>query len=369
MKRQIIRSPQAPVVVAIPVRNEVEHIGPCLRALAEQVDVVPDHVVLLVNNTTDGTIAAARGVKLPPGMVLHVIERALPPELANAGQARRLAMEAADRLAGDAGVLLTTDADGQVDPDWLGANLAELARGADAVAGWCDLNPADWGNIPLQLHEDDARECAYDALCDEMHARLDPDPFDPMPRHTQNSGSSIAVTVAAYRAAGGVPPVACAEDRAFLAALRRMDARIRHSPACHVMVSGRIVGRAAGGMADTIRRRLTARDAYLDSRLEPAETCALRALLRRRFRAFVERDVGLHGLADRAGVDAAFIAGLRARSHFGIAWCELEAASPLLRPRLVSVEQLPAEMARAEQIVAALRVEARDGAEAELTNS
>ena len=38
------------------------------------------------------------------------------------------------------------------------------------------MHPVKWGAIPARLHEDDARECAYDALCDEIHAILDPDP-------------------------------------------------------------------------------------------------------------------------------------------------------------------------------------------------
>ena len=183
-------------------------------------------------------------------------------------------MAEAARLAGLDGVLLTTDADGQVDPDWLAANLQCLADGADAVAGWVDLHPIEWGAIPRALHEDDARECAYDRLCDEIHGLLDPDPADPLPRHTQHSGASIAVTAAAFARCGGVPAIPSGEDRALIAALRRVDARIRHAPEVHVSVSGRTEGRSEGGMADTIRRRLAKPDEYIDDRLEPALDCA-----------------------------------------------------------------------------------------------
>jgi hypothetical protein len=355
MQPNIVRAVPGPFVVGIPVRDEAERIGRCLAALVEQHGAALDAIVLLVNNTTDDTVQVARDVPMPRGTALHIIERALPPPLANAGQARRLAMREAWRIAGGAGVLLTTDADGQVDRDWLASNIADLNAGADAVAGWCDLDPADWSNIPLSLHEDNARECAYDALCDELHARLDPDPFDPMPRHTQNSGASIAVVAEAYHRCGGVPAVASGEDRAFLAALRRVDAGIRHSLACHVTVSGRVVGRAEGGMADTIRRRLVAPDPYLDSRLEPAAACALRATLRRRFRAYYEVATELLDLPEMSGLDPAALSALRRRRFFGVAWDELEAATPKLARQLVSVGELAEQMAVAERLVAAAR--------------
>lgn len=267
-------------VVAIPVHNEAERLAACLDALDDQVGAQVDHVVLLLNNCTDGSVAVARQATLRPGTRLHCVERTLTPQNANAGHARRLAMQAAAMLAGPAGILLTTDADAWVDPDWLASNLAAIAAGADVVAGWVDLDPIEWGQIPSQLHEDDARECAYDRLCDEIDAALDPDPADPLPRHTQHSGASIAVTVRAYDQVDGIPDMQTGEDRAFFAALRRAGARIRHAPEVHVVVSGRIEGRSAGGMADTIRRRIQRPDEYIDDRLEPARDCARRAFYR-----------------------------------------------------------------------------------------
>ncbi len=50
------------LVVAVPVRDEVERIGLCLDSLAAQegVDFAEMAVVLLLNNTTDGTAAEVR---------------------------------------------------------------------------------------------------------------------------------------------------------------------------------------------------------------------------------------------------------------------------------------------------------------------
>ena len=237
-----------------------------------------------------------------------------------------------------------------VDPDWIGANLSAIRAGADAVAGWAELDPLDWGAIPVALHEDDARECAYDAVCDELGALLDPDPADPLPRHTQASGASIAVTVAAYRAAGGVPDVSCGEDRALMAALRRIDARVRHAPECRVVVSGRTKGRAVGGMADTIRRRLTAPDTFLDDRLEPAMDCARRAALRHLAREVHRRRCGMDLLRRASGVDEATLAALIRMPYFGAAWAEIEAISPLLLRRRVATRDSGEQQAIANEV-------------------
>jgi GT2 family glycosyltransferase len=351
------RRVNGPVVVAIPVRNEEARIAPCLAALVGQAGVQADHIVLLVNNTTDETVRAARTVPIPAETSLHIVQRTLAPRHANAGHARRLAMKSAARLAGPRGILLTTDADGRADPDWLEANLQAIADGADAVAGWVDLDPAEWSDIPMSLHEADARECAYDAVCDEIDARLDPDAADPWPRHTQASGASIAVRAAAFHGVGGIPDVPHAEDRGFIAALRLADARIRHAPGCHVVVSGRIHGRAAGGMADTIRRRMTAPDIYLDARLEPAEICARRAALRREARACYRGQGALKVLAEQLAMQVPDVRHHLFARTFGAGWHALEGASGALQRSPVRVDELPRHMADAERICAALRVE------------
>ena len=342
-----------PSAVAIPAKNEADRVGACIEALNAQEGARLDHIVLLVNNSTDRTAALARSVRVRPATSLHVIERDLPPAHANAGFARRLAMQAAAKLVGPRGVLLTTDADGLADPDWLAANLAALRAGADAVAGWVELHPIEWGQIPAKLHEDDARECAYDALCDEIHARFDTDPADPMPRHTQHSGASIAVTAAAYRRCGGVPALPSGEDRALIAALRRFDARIRHAPEVHVTVSGRTQGRSQGGMAETISRRLIGPDTYLDDRLEPAASCAHRARSRAELRrAYANPGYDLTSLASCLQLPAETLARSLHRPYFGLAWEAVERASPTLRHHTVPIADLPVQMTIARAILA-----------------
>jgi len=218
-------------------------------------------------------LAVVRDVAVGLPMPLLATDTIVPARMSNAGFARRLAMESAARLAAPGSILMTTDADGEVYPDWIAANLAALRAGADVVAGRVELDGADAIRLPSRLQEDDEKECMYDRLLDEIHAKLDPDPADPLPRHTEHAGASIAVRLPAYRQAGRIPAVPVGEDRALSKHCERFDARIRHSRDVRVVVSGRIIGRAVGGMADTIRRRLLSSPmSMLDVRLERRES-------------------------------------------------------------------------------------------------
>ena len=333
--------------VAIPVRDEAERIAACLRALAGQEGAARPGVALVLNNCTDATEAIVRSLEpsLKLRIDLHCID--LPPGRAHAGTARALAMRRAAAMAGPGGVLLTTDADSVAPPDWLAANCAALRAGADAVTGRAVIDPDEARLIPEALHAADARECAYARLLDEIASLLDPEAHDPWPRHAEASGASIAVSVAAWRQVGGMAPLPAGEDRGFVDRLRRHDVRIRHAPEVWVRVSGRIEGRAPGGMADTIRRRLQAPDLFLDDQLEPADDAVRRARLRGTARRAFASGTAPDGLANRLGVQAAWLRGILQGPHFGAAWAAIEAASPLLARRRVPVNDLAGQTARA----------------------
>ncbi|GCE82605.1 glycosyltransferase [Komagataeibacter diospyri] len=350
--------PAHPTIVAIPVRNEAARIGPCLRALAAQQGGCLSHVVLLLNNCTDDTRGVVRALvpSLPFGVI--VAQRTYPPPVEHAGTARRAAMQVAAGLAGPDGIVLTTDADGRVAPDWLANTLRALDTGVDAVCGRALIDPEESRLIPVHLHEDDRAETDYATMLDRIHDLVDPDPHDPWPRHTEHSGASIAVTVAAWRRAGGVPAIPLGEDRGFLRALRRVDVTIRHAPDVTVCVSGRIAGRARGGMADTMARRMVRQDDMLDDSLEPPRACLRRARARavlRRLRALPPATSPWHGaVADLAALlclPAATVTHM-ARARFGgMAWDRLEASSPALVRVPVRRADLPMHMDAARQIV------------------
>lgn len=346
-------------IVAIPVKDEAERLPACLKALTSQQTQRPDAVVVLINNSTDGSAALAHQLAHSLPVPVFITEHEFPRPQAHAGAARRMAMElAAARLTAEPhhATLLTTDADATVPPDWVAANLWCLRAGAEAVAGRAVIDPREAALIPARLHEDDARECAYAALLDELAAIVDPLPWDPWPRHTEHSGASIAVRLSAYRRAGGMPAPALGEDRHFFASLNRTDARIRHAPEIAVTVSGRVIGRAGGGMADTMRRRMLEPDAYLDEALEPAAAWLRRVTLRHAFRqAFfagrAERPVQRRAIAAALRVKPGIVDHACLHLHCGAAWAQLEAASPMLRRHRVPVSELARQTLLASRLL------------------
>jgi GT2 family glycosyltransferase len=355
-------APRPHSVVAIPVKNEVERIGACLESLAEQtVDPAGMAVVLLLNNCADGTAEHVRALapSLPFRLEIHAVE--LPDPYANAGWARRLAMEAAAELAAPEGLILTTDADTLVDTDWIEANRREIAAGVDAVAGYVMANPIELMELDPCILERGSVEWEYQQLAAELEARCDPEPHDAWPRHNQNCGASAAVTVAAYRRIGGLPPKRVGEDRALFEMLRRADFKIRHSLDVHVVTSARTDGRALGGLSDAIRLRGDP-DHFCDEALEVAVVTLRRAYWRARLRADWKAgrlDGSWGAWAERMAVSPTDFRRALERRSFGEAWADLEARSPRLERRLVTGGELKRELRRMRRLVEAARAQAR----------
>jgi hypothetical protein len=361
--------------VAIPARDEADELEGCLMALATQQHAAIQGVVICLSNCTDDSAEVVDRTARTLPFHVDIIDVVLPPDRACAGTARRLAMDRAAVLAGPDGVLLTTDADARVPSDWVSANLKAIACGADAVAGRSEIEPVGARLIPAELHAIESDVCDYARLLDEIRWLLDPDPADSWPRHDEHCGASIAVTVVAYHRAGGMPTAPLAEDRAFFDALRRIDARIRHAPEVRVMVSARLHGRAPGGMADTMRRRMVKMDSFADDRLEPALDSVRRSRIRGRLRHMwragtgeiaelrriaaklkttsdsLARHFSIIPSAEAAGPKGiSFIHGNAGHGYFGAVWARFEEQCPVLQRRLVPLESLPMETARARRV-------------------
>ena len=199
------------------------------------------------------------------------------------------------------GVILTTDADSQVAPNWIAENLAAFEAGAEAVLGRIDLD--DEGKLlPEALHRRGELEDTYEGLLTELSWLLDPLEHNPWPHHATISGASLGITRTAYCRVGRLPRVPLGEDKALIALLSRHDARIRYCPTVHVITSGRTNGRAPGGVADTLAIRSREPDAFCDDALEPFCTAFARASWRGRLRR-------LHG-AGRLALDQDWAAKL-----------------------------------------------------------
>ncbi len=348
-------------IVAIPVRDEAERLSPCLGALAAQRGVRDMAVVLLFNNCTDASERIAMAMRPGLPFPLRTLRIELPPHQAHVGTARSLAMKEAARLLGSSrrhdGIILTTDADSRVASDWLSANLAAFRAGADAVAGFVEADAIERHRLAPHMIERLAAEQAYDTLLAELEARLDPQDHDPLPRHRMASGASLGLTLQAYCRIGGLPPVAVAEDRALVAALRGIDAQVRHDPAVRVTTACRLQGRARGGAADAIRLRSVNPASPCDPMLEAAFRAARRAWWRGRLRRLHARD-GLHRTGQWVaclGLSDAVAARASAAGAFGRAWEMIEASSPLLRRRPLDPLMIARESRRAECLLSMLR--------------
>ena len=261
------------VVVAIPAKDEERWIGAALSALRCDAGAsgVRCEVVVLANDCRDATAAVARASGA------RVVERRLPPDRANAGHARRLAMEAALALCGPGDVLATSDADARLVPGSLRAIVAAMRSGADLVCGGISTTlPVEIARAPSIRRIDGATE-PYQALVHEVRFAIDrlcgAQPDGPRPHYVE-SGACMALTPALCRAVGGSPDVATSEDRALVRAAERAGARVAYVGGAHAWVSARLDGRARGGMSEAIRNRLVDPDPTADQAL--ASAAALR---------------------------------------------------------------------------------------------
>ncbi len=354
-------------IVAIPTKDEAERLPACLSALAAQTDSSGRSldsgafgVAIFANNCVDESAEVARS--MAPGLpfLLRVFEASLLPPFAHAGGARRAAMDLAEtwllEQSQHDGVILTTDADSRVSRDWIANNVAAIDAGADAVLGRIVLDE-EGELLPETLHRRGALESAYEALLTEIAALLDPLDYNPWPHHATISGATLAVTRDAYRRVGGLPSVPLGEDKAFIAELGRHDARIRFCPRVEVTTSGRVNGRAPGGVADTLRLRSETPDAFCDEALEPMPIAIMRASWRGRLRRLYHSG---RLNTERDWSASLAIAPRRARQlcsagTFGELWSAVEASSPTLRRRPLTPAALPAQITEARRALERLR--------------
>lgn len=339
------------VAIAIPARDEADLVAACLHAIdASAHDAmldVPPTLLLLVNNSRDGTAALARQLGLSH-VRLIVEEHVLAPGRANAGWARALAFRRALAHVPDAHVLMTTDADSRVARNWIAANLAEIDEGADAVAGIITFD----ADAPAWLATVRRARCLEGTLADR-HAKLahliDPQAHNPWPNHIWAWGATLATTVAAYHRVGGVPTVALAEDRAFAEALERHDLKVRRSCLPLVHTSPRKTGRAPGGFADLLASYDLEPATWCDAALEPSRTLVHRLTLRRQL-----RDAFASGDARTPAARMAYAMARTGVSGFGMLWSDFERSQPSLARRRLHPAELSRELAYADLVIQTL---------------
>jgi glycosyltransferase involved in cell wall biosynthesis len=250
--------------VVIPARNEEESIPSLINSLASQCGIDGeklDHnsfeVILLLNNCTDRSAEVARAMQEQYSELnLHISEVSYSREEAHVGRARQALFDAAfgrfHFLNQPRGLILTTDADSRPAPDWIAQTRAEIARGLDGVGGRVLLDPVEAALLPVGVRRLFLLDIAYRHALEELRSIYAPQPHDPFPRHHQHFGASLAVTAQAYLHAGGMPLCRSNEDVALHRAIINSGGRFRHSYRVRVYTSGRMNGRAQGGLSDAI---------------------------------------------------------------------------------------------------------------------
>jgi glucosyl-3-phosphoglycerate synthase len=229
-------------IVVIPARDEEQHIGACLSALAAQsVGCDAFETILVLDVCNDATAQVAEQTARALGLGLTLIEG--PGQ--GAGAARRAGMDlAAERLLAlglEDGLIACTDADSRPDVDWLACQLEHVRAGASAIAGLIELDPEESGKLPpgvLRRRERDAVERLHSVRKSE-----------PTAGHHHFAGASMAVTAGVYREVGGLEPAAGLEDALFAARLAEHGVSIVRATDVRVRTSARPVGRAPRGLS------------------------------------------------------------------------------------------------------------------------
>lgn len=244
--------PPPRVAVALPAKDEAAWLPACLDALDRAAAYFGGDVTIVVvaNNCADATARVLDDARLRHATLLPQLVTLLKP-YRHAGWARRIAFDAAAATLHAANdVLMSSDADTCVSPEWITRAVAHLRAGADAVAGRALTRREDRRALGAEAMRRLNLLGRYYTALDWLRADLAPVPHDPWPRHFYEGGASIALTLGAYRRIGGAPTPDVAEDRALFAAVREAGGVVRHPLDVRVFTASRLEGRAPGGMAD-----------------------------------------------------------------------------------------------------------------------
>ncbi len=344
--------------VIIPARNESMRIQACLTALADAIVVAGRTigVIVCVNDTTDDTAPKAattlRRLRIP-NMVLDLH---FSPGTGGVGRARDLGMKLAQRLPHPPKFLMTTDADSRADSAWIAANLTELGN-AHVVFGTIIPDATELAQLRPLLPRHSLAEEEFTQAAVRLVNCLDPLPHDPLPSHRNRLGASIALTAQALEMLGGIPWEPLSEDRALARYAETLDLRIRHASTPKVITSCRLLGRAEGGMATTLRARCAQDDPFCDNWLEATEALVRRYHTKGRLRALWPASARVWSLAREL---LGPVPGMQPVPRpdlfktFGAFWQRLEAVHPALRYHLLrqsdAARELPLLLARLHEI-------------------
>jgi cellulose synthase/poly-beta-1,6-N-acetylglucosamine synthase-like glycosyltransferase len=222
------------ISVLVPARNEEELLPRCLLSIAAACAALPalvtSDVVVGVDSSSDRTCEIAEGILFGYGI-------AVTTQACAVGRVRSLAAETAlQRYAGPLHRcwLANTDADCCVPETWLVDQLTAASRGVEAIAGTIDVDSFCEHRPGVGLHF----RGTYSIHPDGSHPHV--------------HGANFGVRADAYRKAGGWSCLECGEDHDLWNRLAKTGTHRLSSSAITVLTSGRRIGRAPNGFADTL---------------------------------------------------------------------------------------------------------------------
>lgn len=212
------------IAVIVPAHNEEDEIFKCLTALR-----LAAQCPLLSGEQTIVMVALDACTDRTPNIARRMSATTIALSARNVGAARALGAELA--LAAGARWLAFTDADTEVAPDWISA---QLAQNTDAVCGTVAVR--DWGNYGHTMRKH------YEATYTDSDG------------HRHVHGANLGMSAKAYEQAGGFQPLVSSEDVALVESLKASGASIAWSAAPRVYTSARQIFRAPDGFGATLAR-------------------------------------------------------------------------------------------------------------------
>jgi cellulose synthase/poly-beta-1,6-N-acetylglucosamine synthase-like glycosyltransferase len=222
------------IAVLIPARNEEQLLPRCLEsimaALAQLPAGVTADVVVAVDSSSDRTLEIAKRMLYGRGAVIST-QRGI------VGRARALAARTALRRYRGALSrcwLANTDADTSVPADWIIDHLHMASDNVEAIAGTVDVDS-------FEEHSSVVAERFRSSYV-----------IKPDGSHSHIHGANLGVRADVYLRAGGWKSIATAEDHDLWDRLEKTGAKRISIGRLRVLTSGRRMGRAPRGFAETL---------------------------------------------------------------------------------------------------------------------
>lgn len=225
--------PYSHIGVVIPAHNEADHIGACLAALKVAQSTLQQHypqvtveILVVLDSCEDATHQIVDAAQIA----------SITCDFRRVGQTRASGIDTLIKRG--ATWLACSDADSQVDADWLLSQYRHLNdththTQPDMICGVVYI--ADWGELTPQVQHDYLAHYR-----DEM-------------QHHHIHGANLSFSADAYQAVGGFSALPCHEDVDLVRRFEAQGFNLCWSNQVRVVTSSRLVARADEGFAHFLK--------------------------------------------------------------------------------------------------------------------